>query len=125
MYTALYRKWRPLTFDDVVSQEHIIKVIKHQIANNQIGHAYLFCGSRGTGKTSTAKIFAKAVNCENPVDGSPCGECPTCKAIAEGSSMNVIEIDAATHTQVDKAREICEEVIHLPIGAKYKIYMYE
>ena len=89
-YTALYRKFRPQEFEDVKGQDHIVTTLKNQIKADRIGHAYLFCGTRGTGKTTIAKIFAKAVNCEHPMDGSPCGECPTCKAIAAGSSMNVI-----------------------------------
>ena len=88
-YTALYRKWRPATFDEVKGQDHIVTTLKNQIKNDRIGHAYLFCGTRGTGKTSVAKIFAKAVNCANPVDGNPCGECEVCRAVAAGASMNV------------------------------------
>ena len=95
-YTALYRKFRPVEFEDVKGQEHIITTLKNQIEANRIGHAYLFCGTRGTGKTTVAKIFAKAVNCEHPVNGSPCGECAMCRSIAAGTSMNVIEIEAAS-----------------------------
>lgn len=93
-YMALYRKWRPDTFEEVKGQDHVVTTLKNQIINNRIGHAFLFCGTRGTGKTSIAKLFAKAVNCEHPVNGSPCNECAACRAIADGSSMNVIEIDA-------------------------------
>ena len=93
-YTALYRKWRPTSFEEVRGQDHIVKTLKNQINSGRIGHAYLFCGTRGTGKTSIAKIFARAVNCEHPVDGSPCGECSMCLQIAEGASLNVVEIDA-------------------------------
>ena len=100
-YTALYRKYRPSEFEDVKGQDHIVTTLKNQITADRIGHAYLFCGTRGTGKTTVAKIFAKAVNCEHPVDGSPCGECQSCKAIAAGSSMNVIEIDAASNNGVE------------------------
>ena len=97
-YTALYRKFRPATFQEVKGQDPIVTTLKNQIMMDRIGHAYLFCGTRGTGKTSVAKIFARAVNCEHPVDGNPCNECRTCRAIAAGSSMNVIEIDAAPTT---------------------------
>ncbi|MBO6066029.1 MAG: DNA polymerase III subunit gamma/tau, partial [Lachnospiraceae bacterium] len=94
-YTALYRKFRPDTFSEVKGQDDIVRTLRNQILSDRIGHAYLFCGTRGTGKTSVAKIFARAINCENPQDGNPCNECAVCKAIAAGSSMNVIEIDAA------------------------------
>ena len=92
-YVALYRKWRPDTFDEVKGQDHIVTTLRNQIKNDRLGHAFLFCGTRGTGKTSIAKIFAKACNCEHPVDGSPCNECASCRAISDGSSLNVIEID--------------------------------
>mgnify|MGYP003300516088 CR=1 FL=1 len=124
-YTALYRKFRPSEFEDVKGQDHIVTTLKNQIKADRIGHAYLFCGTRGTGKTTIAKIFAKAVNCEHPEDGSPCGECAVCKAIANGNSMNVIEIDAASNNGVDNIRQIREEVEYRPTEGKYKVYIID
>ncbi|MEY8356987.1 DNA polymerase III subunit gamma/tau [Lachnospiraceae bacterium 54-53] len=124
-YTALYRKWRPSSFSDVKGQDHIVQTLKNQIVSERIGHAYLFCGTRGTGKTSIAKIFAKAVNCEQPKDGSPCGECQTCKNIAAGASLNVVEIDAASNNGVENIREIRDEVQYPPTEGKYRVYIID
>ncbi|MGN0507013.1 MAG: DNA polymerase III subunit gamma/tau [Lachnospiraceae bacterium] len=124
-YTALYRKFRPTTFDDVKGQDHIVTTLRNQIKAGRIGHAFLFCGTRGTGKTTSAQILAKAVNCEAPVDGNPCGVCPMCRSIAAGTSMNVIEIDAASNNGVDNIREIVEEVRYSPTEGKYKVYIID
>ena len=124
-YTALYRKFRPDTFADVKGQDHIVTTLKNQLRANRIGHAYLFTGTRGTGKTTVAKIFARAVNCENPGTEGPCGECRICRAIAAGASMNVIEIDAASNNGVDNIREIVEEVSYSPAEGKYKVYIID
>ena len=124
-YTALYRKWRPASFEDVKGQDHIVKTLKNQVESGRIGHAYLFCGTRGTGKTSIAKIFARAVNCEHPKDGSPCNECETCKRIKEGASLNVVEIDAASNNGVENIREIREQVQYPPTEGKYRVYIID
>ena len=124
-YTALYRKWRPSRFEDVRGQEHIVRTLKNQILSDRVGHAYLFCGTRGTGKTTIAKIFARAVNCEHPVDGSPCNACAACRAIAAASSMNVVEIDAASNNGVDNIREIRDEVQYSPTEGKYRVYIID
>ncbi len=124
-YTALYRKWRPTAFGDVKGQDHIVQTLKNQINTGRIGHAYLFCGTRGTGKTSIAKIFARAVNCEHPVDGSPCNECAACRAILSGSSINVVEIDAASNNGVENIREIREQVQYPPTQGHYRVYIID
>lgn len=125
MHKALYRAYRPQTFKDVVGQEHIIRTLKNQIQNNNVGHAYLFCGTRGTGKTSTAKIFARALNCQNSVDEEPCNECEVCKDILSDNIMDVIEIDAASNNSVDDIREIRENVKYTPAKCKYKVYIID
>ena len=124
-YTALYREWRPRTFYDVVGQEHITTTLKNQILNNRIAHAYLFCGTRGTGKTSTAKVFAKALNCLNLKDGEPCNECEMCRKINEGLAIDVTELDAASNNGVDKIRDIIDDVKYPPQEAKYKVYIMD
>lgn len=124
-YQALYRKWRPMTFDDVVGQKHITTTLRNELSSGKVGHAYLFCGTRGTGKTSTAKIFARAVNCESPIHGEPCNECGTCRAILEGRVMDVYEMDAASNNGVDAIRNLREEVIYTPAGCRYKVYIID
>ena len=125
-YQALYRKFRPQEFSEVKGQDHIVTTLKNQIKTGRIGHAYLFTGTRGTGKTTMAKLFAKAVNCEHPLeDGSPCGECSCCQAANKGTSMNVIELDAAAHTGVDDVRQIIEEVSYPPTEGNYKVYIID
>ena len=124
-YIALYRKFRPDVFDEVKGQGAIVTTLRNQVRTGRTGHAYLFCGTRGTGKTTLAKIFAKAINCESPVDGNPCGKCASCQAIAAGQSMNVIEIDAASNNGVDNIREIREEVTYRPTQGHYKVYIID
>ncbi|MBE7075571.1 MAG: DNA polymerase III subunit gamma/tau [Clostridiales bacterium] len=124
-HIALYRKYRPKTFEEVIGQEHITKTLQNQIKNDQIGHAYLFTGSRGTGKTSVAKVFAKAVNCLNTQNGSACGECENCKRLEQENDINIIEIDAASNNKVDDIRQIREKVKFMPVGAKYKVYIVD
>lgn len=124
-YLALYRKYRPDTFDKLIGQEHIVKTLVNQIRSERLGHAYLFTGTRGTGKTSAAKIFAKAINCENPVNGSPCGKCASCLALSEPSNIDVIEIDAASNNGVNEIRELREKVQYPPVSCRYKVYIVD
>lgn len=124
-YQALYRKFRPQTFEEVKGQDAVVTTLKNQIKNDRVGHAYLFTGTRGTGKTSIAKLFAKAVNCESPKDGSPCGECNSCKAIAANASMNVIEMDAASNNSVEDVRQIVDEVSYSPTEGRFKVYIID
>ena len=124
-YTALYRKWRPANFDEVKGQDTIVRTLRNQIIYNRIGHAYLFCGTRGTGKTSIAKLYAKAVNCQNPVNGNPCNACPSCRAINAQNSLDVYEIDAASNNGVDHIRDIREQVQYSPTEGKYKVYIID
>lgn len=125
MYQALYREYRPKTFDQVIGQEHITRTLKNQIKNENIGHAYLFAGTRGTGKTSTAKIFSRAVNCLNKVDGNPCNECEICKGILDESIMDVIEMDAASNRGIEDIRELRDKVVYPPSRSKYKVYIID
>lgn len=124
-YLALYRKYRPQTFEDVCGRDAIVRTLKNQITTGRIGHSYLFCGTRGTGKTTIAKIFAKAVNCEHPVDGSPCGECASCRAIAEDANLNVVEMDAASNNGVDDIRGIIDQVSYSPTQGKYRVFIID
>ncbi len=124
-YQALYRKWRPLVFEDVVGQDHVSETLKNSIKTGRIAHAYLFCGTRGTGKTSSAKIFSRAVNCTNSHDGNPCNECDTCRGILDGSILDVYEMDAASNSGIDNIREIREEVNYSPTSCKYKVYIVD
>ncbi|MBR6076541.1 MAG: hypothetical protein IKP87_14665, partial [Victivallales bacterium] len=124
-YQVLARKWRPQTFAEVVGQEHISRTLRNAIIQNRIGHAYLFCGTRGIGKTSIAKIMAKSVNCENPKDGNPCCECSMCRRIQEGNSLNVVEIDAASNNGVDNIRDIRDQVQYPPTEGKRRVYIID
>lgn len=124
-YLALYRRYRPKDFNGIIGQDHIVKTLTNQISTGRLGHAYLFTGTRGTGKTSTAKIFAKAINCETPVNGSPCGKCAACKALADPSNIDVIEIDAASNNGVNEIRELRENAQFTPVACKYKVYIVD
>lgn len=124
-YQALYRQWRPADFTSMVGQEAIVRTLRNQVASGRIAHAYLFCGTRGTGKTSTAKIMARAVNCEQPVDGNPCGECPSCKRILAEESLDIIEMDAASNNGVDEIRELRDNVKYPPQNGRYKVYIID
>ena len=125
-YRAIYRKWRPVTFEDVVGQAHITDTLKTELVTGKTAHAYLFCGTRGTGKTTTAKILSRAVNCENPLpDGNPCNECSACRGILNNTVMDVIEIDAASNNGVDNIRQLRDEVIYTPSEVKYKVYIID
>ena len=125
MYQALYRKWRPQTFDEVVGQQHITQTLKNQVKSGRLSHAYIFIGTRGTGKTTCARILAKAVNCENPVDGNPCGVCPACRGISEGSVLDVVELDAASNNSVDNVRALREEAVFSPAAVKKRVYIID
>ncbi len=125
MHQALYRKWRPKTFEDVYGQEHITSILKYEADHGVFSHAYLFCGSRGTGKTTCAKILAKVVNCEHPVGGSPCGECAACRSIDSGAATDVLEMDAASNNGVDNIRDIRDEVVFAPNALKYRVYIID
>ena len=125
MHRALYRKWRPMTFDQVCGQEHITSILKYETANNKFSHAYLFCGSRGTGKTTCAKLLARAVNCLSPKDGNPCGECEACRGILDGSATDVLEMDAASNNGVENIRDIRDEVVYSPSSLRYRVYIVD
>ena len=124
-YLALYRRYRPNDFENLIGQEHIVTTLVNQIKNDRLGHAYLFTGTRGTGKTSAAKIFSKAINCLSPVNGSPCGNCEVCKALNDPSNIDVIEIDAASNNGVNEIRELRENVQYPPVHGRYKVYIID
>ena len=124
-YVALYRKYRPITFENILGQENVTKILKNQIKSGKISHAYIFSGSRGTGKTSAAKVFARAINCLNPKDGEPCNECEVCRGILEGNTTDVIEMDAASNNSVENIRQIRQEVVYATIDVKYRVYIID
>ena len=125
MYQALYRKWRPRTFDDVVGQEHITQTLKQQVSGGRLSHAYLFTGTRGTGKTTCAKILSRAVNCQSPVNGNPCNQCPACLGIENGSILDVLELDAASNNGVDQVRALRDEAVYTPAAVKKRVYIVD
>lgn len=125
MYQALYRKWRPKTFDEVVGQRHITDTLKNQIRSGRLSHAYLFIGTRGTGKTTCARILAKALNCEAPVDGNPCGKCPSCRGIDDGTVLDIVEIDAASNNSVENIRQLRDEAVFSPVSVKHRVYIID
>ncbi|MDD6903451.1 MAG: DNA polymerase III subunit gamma/tau, partial [Candidatus Borkfalkiaceae bacterium] len=124
-YLALYRRFRPSGFDSLIGQDHVVRTLVNQINSDKIGHAYLFCGARGTGKTSAAKIFARAINCLSPVNGSPCGKCAVCKALADPSNLDIVEMDAASNNKVENVREIRDKIQYPPVSGKYKVYIID
>ncbi|MBQ9938658.1 MAG: DNA polymerase III subunit gamma/tau, partial [Oscillospiraceae bacterium] len=125
MYQALYRKWRPRAFDDVIGQDHITETLKRQVSSGRLSHAYLFVGTRGTGKTTCAKILSRAVNCENPIDGNPCNKCPSCLGIESGSILDVVELDAASNNGVDNVRALRDEAVYSPASVKKRVYIVD
>lgn len=124
-YQALYRQWRPMDFSSMVAQEAVVATLRNQVMSGRIAHAYLFCGSRGTGKTTTAKIMSRAINCEHPDHGDPCGECPTCRLLMSDESLDVTEIDAASNNGVDEMRDLRDTVKYPPQNARYKVYIID
>ena len=124
-YRALYRKWRPVDFDDLSGQKSVTDILKHEVATGKISHAYLFCGSRGTGKTSCAKILAKAVNCHSPINGNPCNRCEACLSVDRGVATDVIEMDAASNNGVNNVRDIKDEIAFTPASLKYRVYIID
>ena len=122
---VLYREWRPANFDEVVGQEHVVHALRQSVQSGEIAHAYLFSGTRGTGKTSLAKIYARAINCLNPVDGNPCNACAICRGALDGSLMDILEMDAASNNSVDNIRRLCDEIVFMPSQARYKVYIID